>query len=153
VDTSWQNDALPKAQSMSLCGVNAHHQNGKVEWQIRSLQDLARSSLMHAIKCWPEAINICLWPYAMRKAVEDMNHITRLKQNTTPIELFSKTRIAPNLNHKHVFGCPMYIIDSRLQAAHKISKWEARSRLAIYIGPMSDLLLKKTRKDNEYLML
>jgi hypothetical protein len=29
----------------------------------------------------------------------------------------------------------MYIIDRRLQAGHKISKWEARSRLAVYIGP------------------
>jgi hypothetical protein len=61
---------------MLLCGVYAHHQNGKVERQIRSLQDLSRLSLMHAIKCWPDAINIFLWPYAMRKAVEDMNHIT-----------------------------------------------------------------------------
>jgi hypothetical protein len=64
-----------------------------------------------------------------------MNHIPRLTQQTTPIELFSHTKVAPNLNHKHTFGCPMYILDRRLQAGHKISKWEARSRLAVYIGP------------------
>jgi hypothetical protein len=29
----------------------------------------------------------------------------------------------------------MYILDNRLQAGQKISKWDARSRLAIYIGP------------------
>jgi GAG-pre-integrase domain len=51
VDKSWRKDAMTKSKSMSLCGVNAHHQKGKVECQIRSLQDLSRSSLMHAIKC------------------------------------------------------------------------------------------------------
>jgi hypothetical protein len=116
-----------------MCGAYAHHQNGKVERQIRNLQDLARSSLIHAIKYWPDAINIFLWPYAVRKAVEDLNHIPRYKLDASPIELFAKTNIAPNLNHKHSFGCPMYILDNRLQVGHKISKWEARCRLAIYI--------------------
>jgi hypothetical protein len=71
----------------------------------------------------------------MRKAVEDMNHITRLTQRTAPIEFFSNIKVAPNFNHKHTFRCLIYIIDHRLQAGHKISKWETRSRLAIYIGP------------------
>jgi hypothetical protein len=61
----------------------------------------------------------------LRKVADDMNHIARIKRQTTPIEMFSKTRIAPNLNHKHTFGCPMYILDNLLQAGHKISKWEA----------------------------
>jgi hypothetical protein len=135
VDKSWREDTLTKLQSMSLCRVNAHHQNRKVERQIRSLQVLSRSSLMHTIKCGPDANQIFLWPYAMRNAVEDMNHIARITQLTTPIELFSNIKIAPNLNHKHTFGCPMYILDQRLQAGHKMSKWEARSRVALYIGP------------------
>jgi hypothetical protein len=79
VDTKWRQDALQKSQRVSMCGVNAHHQNGKVERQIRNLQDLAWSSLMQAIKCWPDAINIFLLPYAVCKAVEDLNHIPRNK--------------------------------------------------------------------------
>jgi hypothetical protein len=36
---------------------------------------------------------------------------------------------------KDTFGCPMYILNSKLQSGQKIPKWEARPRLAIYIGP------------------
>jgi hypothetical protein len=88
---------------------------------------------MHAIKCWPDAINICLWSYGAHKAVEDLNNISHDKLDVSPIELFAKKNITPNLSHKHSVGCPMYILDHRLQAGQKISKWEARSRLGIYI--------------------
>jgi hypothetical protein len=40
VDNAWTNDLKEKNQYMSLYGVNAHHQNGKVEKRIRDLQDL-----------------------------------------------------------------------------------------------------------------
>ena len=41
IDNAWSNDAMYQGQSVSLCGVKAHHQNGKVERRIRELQDLA----------------------------------------------------------------------------------------------------------------
>jgi hypothetical protein len=114
-----------------MCGAYAHHQNGKVERKIRHLQDLARSALMQAIRNWSDAVNVFLWPYAVRKAVEGLNHIPRPKKSSSPIELFSHTNVSPNLNHKHTFGCLMYILDQRLQSGHKISKCDARARLAI----------------------
>jgi hypothetical protein len=39
-------------QNMSLCGVNAHHQNGIVEKRIRDLQELSRSSILHSQRMW-----------------------------------------------------------------------------------------------------
>jgi len=39
------------------------------------------------------------------------------------------------LKHYHTFGCPVYILDSRLQTNPKgVPKWEPRSRLGIYVG-------------------
>jgi hypothetical protein len=35
VDSSWWNDAIKQGQRMTMCRVNAHHQNGKVERRIR----------------------------------------------------------------------------------------------------------------------
>jgi hypothetical protein len=35
-------------QTISFCGVNAHHMNGHVEKRIRDLQENARSMLFHA---------------------------------------------------------------------------------------------------------
>jgi hypothetical protein len=118
-----------------LCGVNANHQNGKVDRKIRHLQDLDRSSLLQAIRFWPDAINVFLWPYAIRKSINDFNHIPHPDKSLSPIALFSGSIVAPDLQHTHAFGCPMYILDHRLQSGHKISKWEARSRVAINLGP------------------
>jgi GAG-pre-integrase domain len=63
IGTAWQDHAKLMGQSLSYAGVGAHHQNGIAEKRIRDLQDLARSSLIHAIKRWPDAINTHLWPY------------------------------------------------------------------------------------------
>jgi GAG-pre-integrase domain len=48
IDNAWTKHLKDSNQSISLCGVNAHHQNGRVEKRIRDLQDLARSSILHA---------------------------------------------------------------------------------------------------------
>jgi GAG-pre-integrase domain len=66
-DTSWMNDANRQGQLVSMCGVNAHHQNGKVERRIRQLQDMARTSLLVSSTLWPDAINAHLLPYATNR--------------------------------------------------------------------------------------
>jgi hypothetical protein len=90
---------------MTICGVCAHHQNGKVERHLRDLQELSRSSILHAQKIWPDAINTFLWPYAICKASHDMNLLKRDQQGKSPMEKFSNTTIKVNVNHFHTFGC------------------------------------------------
>jgi hypothetical protein len=119
-------------QSLSYAGVDAHHQNGIVEKRIRDLQDLTRSSLIHAIRRWPDAINTSLWPYALRKATRSYNHSTPPNQDRTIAEIFSGTKVAPNLGHEHPFGCPVYVRAST--PGGKAPKWESRARLGIYLG-------------------
>ena len=40
------------------------------------------------------------------------------------------------LSHFHTFGCPVYILDARLQSVSVVGppKWDPRARLGIYIG-------------------
>jgi hypothetical protein len=38
----------------------------------------------------------------------------------------------------HVFGCPIYVLDTALQDGHKISKWSPRACLGLFLG-FSDL--------------
>jgi hypothetical protein len=135
VDSTWWNDDIQQGQRMTMCAVNSHHQNGKAERRIRQLQDLARTSLLHAIHRWPQAINTFLWPYAVRKAADDINNIPSEGIGTLPTAKFSGVTCDPDVGTKHTFGCPMYISNNKLQAGQRIPKWEARSRLAIYIGP------------------
>jgi Reverse transcriptase (RNA-dependent DNA polymerase)/GAG-pre-integrase domain len=131
----WQQDLRLQRQYGSYCGVNAHHQNGKIEKRIRDLQDNARASLLYASLQWPDAINMYLWPYAVRKVATDMNKSFNLHHQESPLERFSSVPVLPNPSTSHPFGCPMYVLHNVLQQGHKISKWDARSRMAIYIGP------------------
>ena len=52
-------------QTISFCGVNAHHQSGKAEKRIRDLCDCACSMLILAKHNWPGAITPHLWGFAM----------------------------------------------------------------------------------------
>jgi hypothetical protein len=63
-DKQWTEAVAAKGQTMSFCGVGAHFQNGISERRIRSLQDQARTMLVHAQSRMPSAINNFLWPYA-----------------------------------------------------------------------------------------
>ena len=57
----------------------------------------------------------------------------------TPDMRFSNTKAVNfQLKHYHTFGCPVYILDSRLQTNTKgVPKWEPQSRLGIYVGHSS----------------
>ena len=78
---------------------------------------------------------MALWPYTLRTANEVRNATPMENQTKTPMELFAQVAIAPKLKHFHTFGCPTYILDNKLQRNQAIQKWQARSRLGIYLGP------------------
>ena len=121
-------------QTISFCGVNAHFQNGVAEKRIRDLTDNARTMLIHAHRCWPEAISAHLWPYAIRMANDVRNATPNAKESIAPLEKFSGTTLRAKLSDFHPFGCPAYVLDSTLQSGKKIPKWKERRRVGIYIG-------------------
>jgi Reverse transcriptase (RNA-dependent DNA polymerase)/GAG-pre-integrase domain len=131
----WKEDVSRQRQNLTFSGVGAHHQNGRAEKRIRDLQDMARTSLIHANRHWPDAINTHLWPYALRHANECVNLTPFPEQTETPLERFTKTKVLPNYKDIHPFGCPAYALDGHVQSGMKAPKWGIRARLAIYIGP------------------
>ena len=78
-DNKFRQSVKEKRQTLSFCGVNAHHMNGCAERQIRELQDQARTMLIHVKRRWPTAISAHLWAYALRSANEVYNATPRLK--------------------------------------------------------------------------
>jgi hypothetical protein len=57
------------------------------------------------------------------------------KNNLAPIEIF--TRQMTNcefIRRAKVFGCPVYVLEPRLQDGKKIPKWEPRARRAQFLG-------------------
>ena len=49
IDNLFIDNIKQNNQSISFCGVGAHHQNGRAEKRIRDLRDSARKMLLHAI--------------------------------------------------------------------------------------------------------
>ena len=91
--------------------------------------------LLFAVHKWPRLLSMALWPYALRTANEVRNATPIDNQTKTPMELFAQVAIAPKIKHFHTFRCPTYILDNKLQGNQTIQKWQARSRLHIYLGP------------------
>jgi hypothetical protein len=96
---------------------------------------MAPMILIHAKSKWPQEISANLWPYAMRMANEanvtpNMND----EHHCSPMELFANMRVASNPKHWQHFGCPVYVLDVKLQSGKPFHKWRQRSRLGIYLG-------------------
>jgi hypothetical protein len=51
------NAVRSQRQTLSFCGVTAHHQNGVAKRRIHELENQARTMLIHANRRWPTAID------------------------------------------------------------------------------------------------
>ena len=115
-------------QSITFCGVGAKHQNGIAERTIQTISTWARAMLLHSVLHWPDAANLELWPFAVAHAVYLWNHIPRKDIRKSPFGLFTKS-VMPSelyLQRQYVWGCPVYVLDPRLQDGKKIPKWDPR---------------------------
>jgi hypothetical protein len=134
-DASFKTSCKEQGQELNFCGANAHFQNGRAEWKIRSLQDQARTSLLSAMQKWPQAININLWPYTMRYANDVNNTLAQKGNQLSPMEMFSGIQAKVPLRQFQPFGCPTYVLGSNLQAGKRAgSKWKDRARLGVNLG-------------------
>ena len=136
-------------QSLSFCGVNAHHQNGKAENRIKDITTGARTALLHASHRWPKAIHASLWPAALKNYVNLRNALPtefipgvregRGKRKTpdryehSPIAKFGDMDKEVDLSQFHPFGSPVYVLENSLQAQKAHNKWTDRSRVGIYL--------------------
>ena len=133
-ETLFRKDVKDNQQSMTFCGVGSHHQNGIAEKKIRDLSEQARTMLAHATKLWPEAVDLSLWPYALKAAERTNNCFYLDKNGLCPEEKFSRLRHKRKIRDEHPLFCPVYVLDSSLQGAGSIPKWEPRSRCGVYLG-------------------
>ena len=129
-------------QRATFAGVNAHHQNGMAERKIRTLQEHARTMLIHTNQRWPRCVTANLWPYALRMANDVLNETPNMldKQKRLSQQIFSKTMVQTNIKHWKLFGCPVFVLDSRLQGSGGIfHKWKHRSKVATLLACCGDL--------------
>jgi hypothetical protein len=132
----FKDDCNAQGQHLTFCGVGAHHQNGIVEHKIKDITLATRTILLYAMRYWPEYITTMLWPFAAKCIEDRINNLTVNDLGITPEMSFSGSQASHvQLKNYHPFGCPCYVLDSRVQTSPKgLPKWEPRARLAIYVG-------------------
>jgi len=85
----------------------------------------ARALLLHAAIHWPETTQDNLWPFAVDYAIFLWNNTPRMDSGLSPLDLLSGTKGDCHLLHNtRVWGCPVYVLDPKLQDGHKIPKWK-----------------------------
>ena len=90
--------------------------------------------LLHAKRYFLEAITTILWTHSLKAFIEQLNVIKVDDDGITPMEKFAVTTTDNTLKNHHTWGCPVYVLDTRLQGnLSGLTKWEPRSRAGIYL--------------------
>lgn len=136
----FRDDLKLNHQTITYSGVGAHHQNGCGENAVKTVTYMARTMMMHQLIHWPEEFSPDLWPFALEHAVHIWNHMPRTSSGLSPYELFSgqKDPDYTDLRRARVWGCPVYVLDPKLQDGKKIPKWKKRTRLGMNVGSSSE---------------
>ena len=114
-DKGFRDDCDANNQSITFCGVGAHHQNGIAERKIKSLTLGGRTLLLHAKRMFPEYISTILWPFTIKCFEDRMNNLVHRSDGRTPYETLAGLDASPlRIKGFHTFGCPCYVLDHRL---------------------------------------
>ena len=132
-DKAFVDDVWVAHQTITFCGVSAHHQNGIAERRIRDITENTCTSLLHAAHRWAKAIAANLWPQAIKHLAKVCNSLPRPGKTESPLSKFAGTSVQPNLKHFHPFGCPIYVLQAPLQTTSPFPKWGERSRIGIFL--------------------
>ena len=72
--------------------------------------------LLFAKSRWPDAVDMSIWPYALRQAAYNDS-----------IDRFGTLRVNANLKSIHTFGCPVYVLDECLATNKSVPRWDSRA--------------------------
>ncbi len=82
--------------------------------------------LLHAQQHWPKCVDTMLWQFTVKAAIDRLNNLQiDLDGNTLASKFFCTQGIPLQVENYHVFGCPVYVLDSHLQSGTiGPPKWE-----------------------------
>ena len=122
-------------QTIRMSGVGAHHHNGVAENSIKNVVRTSRTMMIHAALRWPEHADKKLWPLALQHAAFLHNHTPREDSGLSPEEIWTGSKSShSHLMNAKPWGCPVYVLDPRIQDGYKIPKWEPQSRQGQFVG-------------------
>jgi hypothetical protein len=116
-----------------------------MECAIGVITSCARTMMLHNIIHWPDSASLELWLFAMDNAVYLWDTLPSKGTFLSPNKLYTKTNVVDytHLQRSHMWGCPIYVIDPKLQDSKKIPKCKTHAWCSFYLGqsPSHSLLV------------
>ena len=122
---AFREDCHNKDQSQSFSAVGTQHQNAQAERAIQTIMYMARTFLIHVSLHWDDrgVDDLALWSFAVKHAAWLYNRLPNQSSGLSPIEIATKTKSDhKDLLRAHVWGCPVFVLDPKLQDGKKIPK-------------------------------
>ena len=98
---------------------------------------MARSFMIHAALNWGEdgSDDLSLWSFALDHASWLYNRVPQRRSGITPMEMATSVMSDHrDLARTHVWGCPCYVLEPKLQNNQKLPKWNRRARMGQFLG-------------------
>ena len=120
-----------------LGGINAHLRYGLAKKAIRNFQEQVRKADNMLKPCSYLIIAMCIMYSILHKL-----HTSFFPRQFIQwrLEKFVKVQMASSLKHTYTSDCPVYILQSDLEAGTSITKWYARERLGVHLRPSMSIL-------------
>jgi hypothetical protein len=125
----WR-DCEEKRQSQLFSGIGAQHQNACAERAIQTIMYMARTFMVHAFLHWTERglDDLSLWFFALKHSVWVYNCVPNIWSGLTPLELITREHSDyKDLLRCHVWGCPVFVLEAKLQNDQKLPKWNRQA--------------------------
>ena len=79
--------------------------------------------------------DLTLWYFAVKHSVWVFNRVPNQEQGISPMEILTKTKSNHiDLRSSHVWGCPVFVLEAKLQNDQKLFKWNCWSRKGQFLG-------------------
>ncbi len=93
--------------------------------------------MVHASLHWTErgSDDLSFWSFTVKHSVWIYNRVPNAWSGLTLLELVTKERSDyREILRCHVWGCPVYVLEAKLQNDQKLPKWNRRACLGQFVG-------------------